>query len=273
VSPTKSDTLRVPGATLYYQVRGSGPLLLILQGGDGDADGSNGVADQLVDHYTVATYDRRGLSRSTIDDPTEPLSLETHGDDVHHLLAALTSEPAFVLGNSLGALLGLDLVARYPEQVRTVVAHEPPAAELLSDAERAQAERSQEDIKETFRREGLAAAIKKMVASSALNFDDREPEVVLPQSDPQRGVNLSFFFAHDVGAVHRYRLNLPALKAVATRIVPAGGCSSREIWPYHAAKALADQLGTDLVEFPGGHNGFVLHPRGFAARLREVLGN
>jgi hypothetical protein len=34
----KDDSLRVDGAILFYRVRGSGPLLLILPGGDGDAD-------------------------------------------------------------------------------------------------------------------------------------------------------------------------------------------------------------------------------------------
>ena len=55
MSLTKSDTLQVPGASLYYEVRGSGPLLLILQGGDGDANSSDSLADHLVDYYTVVT--------------------------------------------------------------------------------------------------------------------------------------------------------------------------------------------------------------------------
>ena len=181
MSLTKSDRLRVPGAHLYYQVRGSGPLLLILQGGDGDAGGSDSLANHLVDHYTVVTYDRRGLSRSTLDEPFEPPRLETHSDDAHRLLAALTAEPVFVFGASIGALIGLDLVARHPEQVRTLVAHEPPAPELLPDAERAHIVRAQEEMEETYHREGLAAAMKKGMATSGLNFDDREPEVVLPQ--------------------------------------------------------------------------------------------
>src|SRR6185437_10739205 len=109
------DAVRVPGARLYYQVRGTGPVLLILQGGDGDADGSRGLEEQLVGHFTVVTYDRRGLSRSTLDDGADPPSVETHADDTQRLLAALTGEPAFVLGVSIGALIGLDLVARYPD--------------------------------------------------------------------------------------------------------------------------------------------------------------
>ena len=69
MTPTTVDTLPVPGASLYYKVQGSGPLLLMLQGGDGDAEGSDGVAAHLIDRYTVVSYDRRGLSRSKLDSP------------------------------------------------------------------------------------------------------------------------------------------------------------------------------------------------------------
>lgn len=274
MTATKVDTLRVPGAQLYFTVRGSGPLLLILQGGDGDAEGCNGLAAYLVAGYTVVTYDRRGLSRSPIDDPTASPCLETHSDDAHRLLAALTDEPAFVFGGSLGALLGLDLVACHPEQVRILVAHEPPVPELLPDAERALAVESQLEMEETYRREGAAAAIKKM-ASALLNFADREPDLELPrpnsQQTAQRAANMAFFLAHDAPSVRRYKLDLVALKRAGRRIVPAAGRTSRETWVHHCTAALADRLGTPLVEFPGGHNGYILHPRAFAARLREVL--
>ena len=273
MSLTKSDTLRVSGANLYYQVRGIGPFLLILQGGDGDAGGSDGLADHLVNHYTVVTYDRRGLSRSTLDEPFEPPRLETYSDDAHRLLVALTTEPVFVLGTSIGALIGLDLVARHPEQVRTLVTHEPPALELLPGAERTQVVRDQEELDETFRREGMTAGMKKGMAKSGLNFEDREPDVVLPQPSPQRAANLEFFRTYDAPAAHRYKLDMVALKKASTRVVPAGGRTSQEMWTHHSAEALADQLGTVFAEFPGGHNGHVLHPRAFAERLRDVLGN
>jgi pimeloyl-ACP methyl ester carboxylesterase len=247
-------------------------LLLILQGGDGDAESSNGIADHLVDHYTVVTYDRRGLSRSKLDDLTESPSLETHSDDAHRLLAVLTTEPAFVFGASLGALIGLDLVARHPEQVRTLVTHEPPALDLLPDDERTHVVRDQEDLDETLRREGVAAAMRKGLAKSGFNFNDREPDVVLPPPTPQRAANLAFFHTHDAPATHRYRLDLVALKTAKTQIVPAGGRTSQEMWTHHSAEALADRLGTEFVEFPGGHNGYILHPRAFAERLRDVLG-
>ncbi len=271
MSATKTGTLRVPRATLYYEVHGSGPLLLIIQGGAGDAGHSHSLVTHLADHYTVVTYDRRGLSRSTLDDPAEVLSLETHADDVHQLLAALAAEPALVFGTSLGALVGLDLTARHPDQVHTLVAHEPPAPELLPDAERTRAIRTQEDVEQAYRREGTAAAMPKMLAMIGASFDDREPDAELPAPTARRTANMEFFLANDFPAVRSYRLDIAALAAVPVRVVPAAGRTSRELADHRCAAALAGRLGVQLAEFPGGHAGSTTHPRGFAASLRDVL--
>src|SRR4030095_2947306 len=110
-------SLRVKGASVFYRVRGHGPHLLILPGRDGDADTTEALCRHLVDRYSVITYDRRAMSRSTVDDPTDTLTLDTHSDDVHRLLATLTSQPLLVCGSRLGALIGLDLVARHSEPV------------------------------------------------------------------------------------------------------------------------------------------------------------
>lgn len=267
----KHGTVRAAGATLFYRVRGTGPLLVILSGGDGDADAADALCDQLMDRYTVVTYDRRGLSRSKIDAPVEALTLSTHGDDVHRLLAALTPEPALVFANSIGALIGLDLVARHPEQVHRLVAHEPPAWDLLAQAERDHNARMQQDVEETFRREGPGPAFKKFAVLAEINFEDREPDVALRPPTPQRASNLSFFFAHDMPAVIRYRLDLQALKSSASRIVPAGGQSAPGRALHRTAAALADALGKTAVDFPGGHIGWLMRPKAFAGRLREVL--
>ena len=77
MSAAKHDTLRVPGVTLFYRLRGSGPMLLILPGGDGDADSTDSLCKQLDGRYTVVTYDRRGLSRSILDSPAESLTIST----------------------------------------------------------------------------------------------------------------------------------------------------------------------------------------------------
>lgn len=266
----KAGVLPVAGAMLYYEHRGEGPVVLMLQGGDGDANGTDALAESLIDGYTVLSYDRRGLSRSPIDDPAAPVDLSVHAEDASRLLGAVTDEPALVFGSSLGALLGLELIARHPEQVRLLIAHEPPATELLAAPERDRAARAQEQIEELYRREGIAAAMRQFVAIAGINFDDREPDLEIPRPKPERVANLAFFLTYDAPAVRGYRLDLPALGAVADRIVPAAGQSS-EGFPARCARALATTLGRPLVEFPGGHSGFILRPRAFAARLRELL--
>ncbi|HJZ68036.1 MAG TPA: alpha/beta hydrolase [Blastocatellia bacterium] len=268
----KDNSLRVEGATLFYQVRGSGPPLLILQSGHGDADAANALCDELADRYTVITYDRRGMSRSKIDAPDESLTLATHSDDAHRLFTALTNERSFVFGSSIGALIGLDLVARHPDQVAVLVAHEPPAFELLPEKERNRAMRLQEEAEEAFRREGAEAGFKKFVELAAVDYNDREPEVALPPPTSQTSANLSFFFANDSPAVRRYRLDLAALHKSSTRIVPAVGQSAAGSAPYEAAEALAEKLGLKSAVFPGGHTGWLLRPKGFAAKLKQVLG-
>jgi pimeloyl-ACP methyl ester carboxylesterase len=273
---TIEGRLRVPGASLYFRTRGSGPILLILQGGAGDADGCETLASYLVDQYTVVTYDRRGLSRSTLDKGAEPHALETHSDDVHRLLAALTATPALVFGGSIGALIGLDLVSRHPDQVRVLVAHEPATPEPLHHDERALVAQTQADVEQTYRREGVAAAMRMMVALSGVSVDDRETDVELPSPTSQRVAsmtpNLDFFLTYDAPATRRYGLDMEALCAGSTHIVIAAGQNSQGLWLYRASHALANRIGSQFVEFPGGHNGYVLHPKGFAARLREVLG-
>ena len=136
----RAADLPVPGATLHYKVRGNEPLLLLLQGGDGDADAADAIAGHLAGDYTVLSYDRRGLSRSPVSDLAAPVGMAVHSEDASRLLAALGSEPALVFGVSLGAMLGLDLISRHPEQVRLLVAHEPPATGLLPEPEGGQAQ-------------------------------------------------------------------------------------------------------------------------------------
>jgi len=109
---TRTNTLRVPGAELYFEVRGSGPVLLLICGGVYDAAGYAGLAEQLADRYTVVTYDRRGNSRSPLDGAPEHQRIEVHGDDAHRLLSAVgvtADRPAHVFGNSSGATIGLEL--------------------------------------------------------------------------------------------------------------------------------------------------------------------
>ena len=167
----KTETLPVPGASLYYEVRGSGPVLLMIPGGPMDADGFKGIAERLADSYTVVTYDCRGNSRSPMQGSWDDLTVGLFADDAHRLLDSVSPDQANVLGSSGGATYGLDLVARYPGRVRTLVAHEPPVSELLPDAARYHA--LNEQVGETYRSEGTFAALR--LFTKGVGFGDGMP--------------------------------------------------------------------------------------------------
>jgi pimeloyl-ACP methyl ester carboxylesterase len=288
MQPTKPDVLKVPGASLYHEVRGSGPVLLLICGGVYDAGGYGPLAEQLAGRYTVVTYDRRGNSRSPLDGPPAPQSIEVHGDDAHRVLTAAgvaAGEPAHVFGNSSGAMIGLALAARHPEQVRALVAHEPPLFELLPDRDGWRA--VIRDVEDTFATDGAGAAMQVLGAafaasgSAAADREGRMPgggEAPQGQPDPETMAmmarlqkNMEFFIGYEVPPFNTYVPDLAALEASSMRVVAAVGEASEGEPPYRAALALAERLGTAPVTFPGDHGGFGNQPEAFATRLHEVL--
>jgi clorobiocin biosynthesis protein CloN7 len=268
MTQTTARTLRVPGANLYYEVTGSGPVLMLI-GLPVDHTEFAKVVPLLADRYTVVTYDPRGFSESTIEDPEQDSTPELVADDVHRVLAAVTDEPASLLGSSGGAVTALALVARHPEQLRVAIAHEPPLLELLPDAE--QLRTQTEDVYETFRREGQPAAWMKFAKLVAPDFDPAEMPAMQAPPTPRMIANGERMLAHQLRPTALHRPDVTALRAVADRIVVAVGATSGGQVANRAARSLADLLDVAVVEFPGHHEGFVSDPEPFAATLVEVL--
>jgi acetyltransferase/esterase len=128
----KMSILKVPGAQVSYCMNGSGPLLILIPGASGTGESFRPLERQLISHYQVVTYDRRGFSRSTLDGPQDYTNrLTTDADDVRRLIEHVTDQPAIAFGSSSGAIVTLEVLSRFPEHVQLVVAHEPPAATLL----------------------------------------------------------------------------------------------------------------------------------------------
>ncbi|MFD8420877.1 alpha/beta fold hydrolase [Streptomyces sp. NPDC059466] len=269
-----TGTLPVPGAVLHYQVRGTGPLLLISQSGEGDADRTVDLVPHLTGSYTVVTYDRRGLSRSRLEEPGRGATLAEHADDVHRLLASLTDTPAFMLGCSLGAVIGMHAALRHPGQIGTLIAHEPVAPRLLPDDERIRHERELTALQDLYLREGLAAALPEIARTLGIDpaATDAEPGLTPQPIDALRAANFDYFIRHDFTAVVHDTLDTAALKNVDTRIVPAAGQTTpRTVFDRRTVTALARLTGREPRELPGGHNGNTTHPRAYALRVREIL--
>lgn len=284
-----SRTLKVPGATLTYDVRQAvktdePPLLLI--GSPMGAGGFPSLAAHFPDR-TIVTYDPRnnGEGRSTADDPSQPITAEVQADDVHAVIEAVGGGPVDMFATSGGAIVALALIAKYPNDIRTVVAHEPPLASIVPDREQALA--ANRAIYDAYQAKGAGAGMAKFM-QIVMHGGPFTPEVVAePAADPATlgmsgeddGKRTDLMLYHNVLYLTSFEPDFEAIKRAPTRIVMAVGATSNGNLAQRGGEAAAERLGMEAVRFPGDHGGFMGgeygqppgEPEAFAAKLREVL--
>jgi acetyltransferase/esterase len=264
----KMRILEVPGARLYYETHGSGPLMLMVPGASGTGDGFKRATEHLAAYYTIVTYDRRGFSRSQLDGPQDyEHRLETDADDVRVLIEHLSDEPATVFGASSGAIVALRLLTRHPSVVRTLVPHEPPAMRLLADGQKWIDFFF--EVYDLYRQSGIEPALKKF-REEAFAESDRQAMARAPK-DEFALANTTYWFEHELRQYPAVDLDLDALKAHADRIVLTAGRESRGYPTYQVNVELGKKLGRDLIELPGGHVGPLSQPAEFAREFLQAL--
>jgi pimeloyl-ACP methyl ester carboxylesterase len=279
-------SLEVPGAVLTYDIRGvasSTAPVLVLIGSPMGAGGFVTLAGHFTDR-TVVTYDPRGVERSTKADPASPSTPEEHADDVHRIIAELGAGPVDLFASSGGAVNALALLARHPEQVRMLVAHEPPLAAILPDRENVLA--ACRAVQETYLRSGFGPGMARFIVlvshqglldSDYANQPAPDPAMFgLPTEDD--GKRTDPLMAQNMLSSTSFEPDFAALRAASTRIVLGAGAESDGQIASRGALAVAERLGKTPVIFPGGHAGFLGGeygqtgaPEAFAAKLREVL--
>jgi pimeloyl-ACP methyl ester carboxylesterase len=281
----ETRTLDAPGVTLTYDVRGdlAGATPLLAFGSPMDAGGFVTLASHFTDR-PVVTYDPRGTGRSVRTDGANEPTPDDHADDIHRIIDALGAGPVDVFATSGGAINALALVAAHPGQVRTLVAHEPPIAEVLPDAEQVNA--ACQDMYDTYQRSGRGPAMAKFM--QFVMFDGPLPADYLdrPAPDPAAfgmsteddGTRDDPLLGQNMRTCVPYRADYDALAAASTRIVVVAGEESARQEPARAAAGVAERLGLELTIFPSHHGGFLGGEYGmpgkpvqFAAALRRTL--
>jgi pimeloyl-ACP methyl ester carboxylesterase len=282
-----THTLAVPGAVLTYDVRppaggGDAPVLLLIASPMGAA-GFGSLARHFTDR-TVVTYDPRGSERSTRTDPAPESTPDQHADDLHRLILELKAGPVDIFASSGGAVNGLVLASQHPEDVGTLVAHEPPAAQVLPDREAALA--ATVGIHEVYLQAGMGPAMARFIAivqhrgpipADFASQPGPDPAMFgLPTEDD--GSRDDVLLGQNLITLTHYQLDFDALRSAPTRIVLAVGAESEGTLAHRAGVVIAERLGTTAVTFPSHHAGFLggeygQHgdPDAFAVTLREVL--
>lgn len=281
-----SRTVGEGTSTVTYDIRGDlatatadRPVLLMV-GSPMDASGFGTLAGHFTDR-PVVTYDPRGAGRNPTD--TTPISPEEHAEDLHRVIQDLAVGPVDLFGSSGGAVNALALVAAHPEELRRVVAHEPPTAALLPDRDAILA--VCEDMRATYDREGGGPAMAKFIPFVMHDGPVTEAYLDRPAPDPAMfgmsseddGSRTDPLMRNLPGCV-AYQPDLEALAAFDDRLVVAVGVESGQQMAARGGRSVAEALGRPAVEFPSNHGGFLGgehgqtgDPDGFAAALRAVL--
>jgi pimeloyl-ACP methyl ester carboxylesterase len=285
-----TQTLVTPEADLVYDVRGPLPPAdgrppLVMIGQPMDAGGFATLASHFPER-TVVTYDPRGLGRSTRKDGRTDHVPEVQAADVHALIKALGAGPVEMFASSGGAVTALALVAAHPDDVTTLVAHEPPLVRVLPDAPAA--ERALAGVRDAYQAKGFGAGMAAFIAMTSWSGEFTDDYFARPAPDPAQfglpaeddGSRDDALLSDRSWAVSGHRPDVEALTAAPTRIVIAVGEESRNVFTGRTSEAAAELLGRRAMVFPshhggftGGESGYAGQPEAFARRLREILGD
>jgi pimeloyl-ACP methyl ester carboxylesterase len=283
-----THTLATDGAEVAYDVRGPLPTTdgrppLLMIGQPMTADGFSTLASHFPDR-TVVTYDPRGLGRSIRTDGRVDNTPTTQAEDVHAVIETLGAGPVEMFASSGGAATALALVAAHPDDVTTLVAHEPPLIPVLPDSEAA--ERARAAVRDAYEAKGRGAGMAAFMVLASWRGEYTDEYFAQPAPDPARfGMSAEDDGSRDdpllsdrSWAVSGYRPDVAALAAAPTRIVIAVGEESLDTFTGRTAVATAELLGQRATVFPSHHGGFLGdefgyagQPEAFAHTLREVL--
>jgi pimeloyl-ACP methyl ester carboxylesterase len=286
---TTTQLLQTTEVDIVYDVHGPLPTAderppLFMIGQPMDASGFATLASNFPDR-TVITYDPRGLGRSTRKDGRTDHAPAVQAGDVHAVIEALGVGPVEMFASSGGAVTALALVASYPNDVATLVAHEPPMIPVLPDA--AAAERARAMVRDAYKARGSGAGMAAFIAMTSWQGEFTDDYFAQPAPDPARfGMPTSDDGSRDdpllserSWPISSYRPDVRALAAAPTRIVIAVGEESSGTFTGRAAVATAELLGQQATVFPSHHGGFLGgefgyagQPEAFGRKLRDVLG-
>lgn len=284
-----THTLHTADADIVYDVHGPLPTAdgrppLFMIGQPMTADGFSALASYFPDR-TVITYDPRGLGRSTRADGRVDHVPDVQAGDLHLIIEALGAGPVEMFGSSGGAVAALALVTAYPDDVTTLVAHEPPLIPVLPDA--AAAERAIAGVRDAYQAKGHGAGLAAFITMTSWPGPLTEDFFAQPPADPARfGLPTEDDGSRDdpmlndrSAAVSGYRPDVAALTAAPTRIVIGVGQETGDTFTGRTAAAMAELLGQQATVFPSHHGGFSAadspypgQPEAFAHTLREALG-
>ncbi|GAA5797519.1 hypothetical protein HPULCUR_002907 [Helicostylum pulchrum] len=244
---------QVEGASIAYEVGGTGPCILFVPGGNGDCRIFKKIRNLLIGHFTVVIYDRRGFSYSRMTGPQNyDKAIDTDVEDIYNLMKSITNKQFVLFSNSLGGIIASKYLIRYPETVSQVFLHEPmfdlsslPGGDIIR--------KKHEDIYNIYETEDETEGIKAVARYYFNDLDysvyEREPtgEVTRNRISYFKFVFFQYLFG---------KVNMDMLKNYNDKLVLLKGEECEGFFCAEPVDFLAKVLGNQVLIVPGGHIGF-----------------
>ncbi len=280
----KSGYIETEGDSIFFKTRGKGKAILFIAPGGGDGDNYLAVADILAEKYKVITYDRRANARSSRNFPNE-FSIRQQSRDAMAVLKACGESEAVIIGNSSGAVIALDIVTSFPENVELAIIHEAPLAKLLPKTE---AEKWTGFFKSCYKIGkkfgssvgatkfffGIQMPAVSLIKASQKSLDYAKNEITdgdVNRISSKEATDILIF--NELLPVTNYKPDFEKLIESASKIIVACGeyGISKNRWYAKASKNLSNKIGCRFSIFPGNHASFMDTPEIWAEKIFDLL--
>lgn len=250
------------GAKIAYTQMGSGPLVVLIPGGNGESVRYTPLMMALKDDFTVVRIDRRAAGEST-GDADAALDLKQAARDVKAVIEEVGMGPAIVFGSSAGAVIALNVGEQHPEIVKQLLVHEPPVTEILPEPEATKWRDFFIKVKDTFDTDGALPAMK-LFMSETVGLG------VAAHPGDQSESTHDRFLRHEFRVINSFKPDLALLKSNAIPVVMLAGDQSGDAYYAETARYIAKTMPCELAVVPGHHIGYVSQPTEFADAFRKI---
>lgn len=251
---------------LPYWTAGEGEPLLLIHGIISDSSFFAGTARLLSASYQVITYDRRGYGSAAYSEEMD-FSVAAQAQDAAAILTKVCREPAWIVGNSAGALIAIEACMRFPDLVRGLLLVEPS---ISFDPEcRQMMKKWNQELNDYL----LSGHIKRVLPAFHRVIGGQN---LLSQGSSLAEMkrvyhNLYHFMHGELNEVQGYAPSKRRLSPIHIPVRVIVTDSGRDSIFGRSSQALAKEMGWKLSLLPGYHNTLKDNPVSSANHIRDYV--
>ncbi len=257
---------------LAYDISGAGEPLLLIHGIISDRTFFSGLIPHLANQFQCLSYDRPGYGNSVSDQPdTAAYSIHDQADAAWKLLLDVFDSPAWIIGNSAGGLIALDLALRHSDMVKGIILMETPV--VMDSWSRNTIDEWYDELKEirsSGRTKRVLPLFAKAIGQNDSNDSPRQ-EAVSFEEMKRTYHNLSAFLNIDLDAISSYETCVSEVQEIKAPVHILVTDEGRDTVFGRVSSHAAELAGWPVSVLTGNHNTLKDHPAKAADLIKKVV--